>query len=188
MLQFWFLNNNFNAFVTIKSFKVILNYKINMCAQVCPTLCDPMDCSPPGFSVHGIISAGIQEWVAIPFSRVFSWPGIKSTSLVSPAWDGPILNYIGILKTEPELYLELVGFIVTWWNQKKKKNDIFWWLKQTASFFDICPRYIDEIKLLVLQEVKLLQNLILFWNIKFPCWYHSREREISLCWQYIPWL
>ena len=38
-------------------------------AQSCPTLCNPMDCSPPGSSVCGILQARIQEWVAIPFSR-----------------------------------------------------------------------------------------------------------------------
>ena len=38
-------------------------------AQSCPTLCDPMDCSPPGSSVHGIFQARILEWVAISFSR-----------------------------------------------------------------------------------------------------------------------
>ena len=38
-------------------------------AQLCPTLCDPVDCSPPGFSVHGILQARILEWVATPFSR-----------------------------------------------------------------------------------------------------------------------
>ena len=37
--------------------------------QSCPTLCDPMDCSPPGFSVHGILQAPILAWVAIPFFR-----------------------------------------------------------------------------------------------------------------------
>ena len=37
--------------------------------QSCPILCDPMDCSPPGFSVHGILQARILEWVAMPFSR-----------------------------------------------------------------------------------------------------------------------
>ena len=37
--------------------------------QSCPTLCDPMDCSQPGPSVHGISQARILEWVAIPFSR-----------------------------------------------------------------------------------------------------------------------
>ena len=36
--------------------------------QLCPTLCDPTDLSPPGFSVHGILQARILEWVAIPFS------------------------------------------------------------------------------------------------------------------------
>ena len=37
-------------------------------------LCDPMDCSPPGSSVHGILQARILEWVAIPFSRGSSQP------------------------------------------------------------------------------------------------------------------
>ena len=40
-----------------------------VCAQSCLTLCDPMDCSPPGFSVHGIFQARILEWLAIFFSR-----------------------------------------------------------------------------------------------------------------------
>ena len=37
--------------------------------QLCPTLCDPMGCSPPGSTVHGILQARILEWVDIPFSR-----------------------------------------------------------------------------------------------------------------------
>ena len=43
-------------------------------AQSCPTLCDPMDCSLPGSSIHGIFQARVLEWVAISFSRGFSWP------------------------------------------------------------------------------------------------------------------
>ena len=42
--------------------------------QSCPTLCDPMDCGPPGSSVHGILQARIPKWVVIPFSRGFSSP------------------------------------------------------------------------------------------------------------------
>ena len=42
--------------------------------QSCPTLCDPMDCSLPGFSVHGIFQAKVLEWVAIAFSRGSSCP------------------------------------------------------------------------------------------------------------------
>ena len=33
------------------------------------TLCDPMDCSPPGSSVHGTLQAGILKWVAVSFSK-----------------------------------------------------------------------------------------------------------------------
>ena len=40
----------------------------------CPTLCDPMDCSLPDFSVHGIFQARILEWVAVSFFRGSSWP------------------------------------------------------------------------------------------------------------------
>ena len=39
------------------------------CAQSCLTLCNPLDCSPPGSSVHGILQARILEQVAISFSR-----------------------------------------------------------------------------------------------------------------------
>ena len=37
-------------------------------AQSCPTLCNPMDCSPPGSSIHGIFQASVLEWVAIPLN------------------------------------------------------------------------------------------------------------------------
>ena len=46
----------------------VMKVKVSV-AQSCPTLCDPMDCSPPGSSVHGTLQARILEWVAIPFSR-----------------------------------------------------------------------------------------------------------------------
>ena len=39
-------------------------------AQSCPTLCDPMDCSLPGSSVHGIFQAKVLEWGAIAFSEI----------------------------------------------------------------------------------------------------------------------
>ena len=50
-------------------------------AQLCLTLCNPMDCSPPGFSVYGIVQARILEWIAIPFSRGTSQP--RDRTLVS---------------------------------------------------------------------------------------------------------
>ena len=47
-------------------------------AQSCLTLCDPVDCSPPGFSVHRILQARMLEWVAISFSRGSSQPRDKT--------------------------------------------------------------------------------------------------------------
>ena len=46
-------------------------------AQSCPTLCNPMDCIPPGSSVHGILQTRKLEWVAIFFSKGSSYPGIE---------------------------------------------------------------------------------------------------------------
>ena len=43
-------------------------------AQLCLTLCNPMDCSLSGSSVHGISQARVLEWIAISFSRGSSWP------------------------------------------------------------------------------------------------------------------
>ena len=62
--------------------------------QLCPTLCDPMNCSPPGSSVHGILQARILEWVAIPFSRDLSNPEIKPRS--------PALQVDSLLSEPPE--------------------------------------------------------------------------------------
>ena len=54
-------------------------------AKLCPTLCDPMNCSPPGSSVHGISKAKKLEWVAISFSGDLLDPGIEP---LSPALAG----------------------------------------------------------------------------------------------------
>ena len=58
-----------------------------MDTQLCPTLCDPMDCSLPGSSIRGIFQARILEWVAISFSRKEDLPDprIKSRFLALQA-------------------------------------------------------------------------------------------------------
>ena len=53
--------------------------------QVCPTLSDPMDCSLPGSSVHGVFQARVLEWGAIAFSRVNYYHGLKLLLSSSPA-------------------------------------------------------------------------------------------------------
>ena len=59
---------------------VQFSYLVTFChcesevAQSCPTLCNPMDCSLLGSSVHGIFQARVLEWIAISFSRGSSQP------------------------------------------------------------------------------------------------------------------
>ena len=50
-------------------------------AQLCPTPSDPMDCSPPGPSVHGIFQARVLQWVAIAFSDNALWVTVKTFAL-----------------------------------------------------------------------------------------------------------
>ena len=58
--------DDFGKFTEVRFFSRL---EVSVVAQSCLTLCDPMDCSPPGSSVHGILWARILEWVAISFSR-----------------------------------------------------------------------------------------------------------------------
>ena len=58
----------FKAFATRVLIIVLLTIVVVvLIAKWCPALCDPMVCSPPGFSVHGISQARILEWVAVSF-------------------------------------------------------------------------------------------------------------------------
>ena len=60
--------------------------RLGVCVfQSCPTLCEPMNCSPPGSSDRGILQARILEWVAISFSRVSSRPRGQTGSPVLQA-------------------------------------------------------------------------------------------------------
>ena len=62
--------------------------------QSCLTLCDPMDCSPPGSSVHGILQARILEWLAISYSRQSPWPrDWTHVSCVFPIGGGCVISH-----------------------------------------------------------------------------------------------
>ena len=71
-------NINYFLFVSITPSPFDNVFKWHSCVckcsvtQSCPVLCDPMDCSPPGSSVHGIFQARTLEWVAISYSRGYS--------------------------------------------------------------------------------------------------------------------
>ena len=65
------------TYVCVQSLEGLYYVHVCMCGKslhLCLTLCDAMDCSPPGSSVHGILQARILEWVAMPSSRGSSQP------------------------------------------------------------------------------------------------------------------
>ena len=61
---------------------------LSVCAQSCLIFCGPMDNSPPGSSVCGILQATILEWVAISYSKGSSWEKIESASPVTNTQGG----------------------------------------------------------------------------------------------------
>ena len=80
-----------------------------VCAQLCPAPCDPVDCGPPGSSVHR------QEyWSGLPFPPLVDLPnpGIKLTSLASPASAGEFLT-TAHAGSSPNIVFHLVGRIVS---------------------------------------------------------------------------
>ena len=65
----------------VDCFKKFVSVDMCVCVSyLCLTLCDPMDCSPPGSSVHGVLQAGILEWFFVPFFKDLPDLGIKPES------------------------------------------------------------------------------------------------------------
>ena len=82
-------------------------------SQLCLTLCNPMDCSPPVFSVYGIFQVRILEWVAISSPGDLPDPEIKS---VTPTWqmDSFPLSHQGSQdNSHMQIYFHSVGHLST---------------------------------------------------------------------------
>ena len=89
--------------------------------QLYPTLCNPMDCSLPGSSVHRILQSRILQWVAIPFSRGFSWPRdwtqvshMQADSLPSELPGKPMVLKELLSSSQPWLYISLLPSAYLW--------------------------------------------------------------------------
>ena len=101
-------------------------YTLCVCAQSLQsylTVCVPMDCSPPGSSVHGILQARILEWVAVPSSRGSSQPrGRTQVSLIAggffTSWatrEAHTSTSISrLLQFKPMLFKGLLYFFLNW--------------------------------------------------------------------------
>ena len=76
--------------------------------QSCPALCDPVDDSPPGSSVHGILQARILEWTAVSFSGDLPNPGIESASLMSPTLAGSFFTTGATWGAHVHVYMHII--------------------------------------------------------------------------------
>ena len=107
--------------------------------QSCPFLCDPMDCSPPGSSVHGILQARILEGVARPFSRGSFRPRdrtwvscLQVNSLLLGYWESPART---IHRT---IQMHLVDIQNTRTHSKDNKGEV---KKEGRSTFSATSRF-----------------------------------------------
>ena len=123
------------------------------CSKLSPDLCDPMDCSLPGSSVHGIFEARILQWVAISYQGLFPIQGSKLHLLHLPYWQADSLPLCHLESSGFKLYKinffteYIYGFLIaqliknppamqeTWvwslfgkipWRKKKLPTPVFW--------------------------------------------------------------
>ena len=108
-------------------------YLFAVCAkllQLCPTLCDPIDYSLPGSSVHQILQARILEWVDMTSSKGSSQPRVKPTPLMSPALSGRYFT----------TRAALTKYQVVWLKQQKSIFSQFWdFLGSVSGKEPACP-------------------------------------------------
>ena len=76
-----------NAADDLRLKPILIYVCVSSCSVLFETLCDPMDCNPPGSSVHGLFQARIVGWVAISYSKGFS-QAMQEMSPASPAMAG----------------------------------------------------------------------------------------------------
>ena len=82
-------------------------------AQSCPTLRDPVDCSPPGSSIHGIFQARVLEWVAIAFSRKPTELNVSVESRFNQIYEKASPIYRGLVHGG-EHRMELLDILFQW--------------------------------------------------------------------------
>ena len=137
--------------------------------QLCPTLCNPMDCSPPVSSVHGVFWARILEWGAMLSSR-----GIRGGNRTLPScvscigrqviyhWRHP--GSFFLLEAGLDLVWEMRGF----WLSKEEQVGIQWEHPGSPESQSIITRFLDERRMMEV-NIWALKNYLLKKNFFQPC-------------------
>ena len=103
-----------------------------MFAQLCLTLCDPMNCSLPGFSVHGISQVRILEWVTISFSIPVYTKCQISLHILRTLWNPYMKTHRGVVEHILNYYFSMngLGWLLFFWH-----NMILYTVSSTNPFF-----------------------------------------------------
>ena len=129
-----------------------------MCAkslQLCLTLCDTMDCSPPGNSVHGILQARILEWVAMPFFRGSSWPRDWTHISMSPVLADMLFTTSTTLEAQILTYYNInESWRHTKWNKSITKGQNTIWFHTYGGMME----YIETGSRMVGRGIELAYN------------------------------
>ena len=118
--------------------------------QSCPTLCDPIDGSPPGFPVPGILQARTLEWVAMSFSNAWKWKvKVKSLSCVrilatpwTAAYQAPPSMGFSRQNYSSGVPLPSLTCLKIQWEKKINKNDSFYLEVTNSDTPSYCLIYI----------------------------------------------
>ena len=152
--------------------------------QLCPTLCDPIDGSPPGSPIPGILQARTLKWVAISFSSAWEWKvKVKSLSHVRPSatpwtavfqaplsmgfsrqeyWSGVPLPSLPRQSRFQQIRGSLKKFLHSWFlegfkdilNENNKSSN---WVSLASMSFEMWPRNLSMIKWISMKWVVNLQ-------------------------------
>ena len=90
-------------------------------AQLCPTPSGPMDCSPPGSSIHGILQARVLEWAAIAFSEPENEHGHTGPQVMKPNYlnNGPGADVYAFLSPWSQLFISSFELVTNGLNKSK---------------------------------------------------------------------
>ena len=139
-------------------------------AQSCLTLCDPMGCSPPVSSVHGILQARIQEWVAISFSKGSSWPRGRT-------WISRIAGRFFTIWATSKAQLRDISDVI--FNKKFLNNSqVFSLVKCISNYIFVILRLLDFLTSSGLIEYGRIGHIILTKNPSKLNGRYQRQRQI----------
>ena len=107
--------------------------------QLYPTLCDPVDCSPPGSSIHGILQARILEWVAISFSKthgLYIYSPWNSSGQNTGAGSLALLQGIFPIQRSNQIFCIAGRFFTSWATREAQEYWSGWAIPSPADLLD----------------------------------------------------